>query len=162
MSHDLTLVTLSSIIWLLRIGVFHCNLFSLFYMGHPQVDILCFYLPRNITWTLHWGAILINRWEFFAVCHDPDKSCNHEHCDSGDMFSIQHVTSREYMFKDLSEFPGWKSLTLRHHLAMFGGHWFSASGDMKYLLCHITSHNHVIEGSRVVACHVLSWAYVLY
>ena len=116
MSHDLTLVKLSSIIWLLRIGVFHCNLFSLFYMGHPQVEILCFYLPHNITWTLHWGAILNNRWEFFAVFHDPDKSCNHEHCDSGDMFSIQHVTSREYVFKGLWKFPGWKSLTLRHHL----------------------------------------------
>ena len=32
-----------------------------------------------------------------------------------------------------------------HHLAMFGDHWFSASGDMKYLICHMISQNHVIE-----------------
>ena len=30
---------------------------------------------------------------------------------------------------------------------MFGGHWSSASGDIKYLTCHVTLQNHVIEGS---------------
>ena len=28
-----------------------------------------------------------------------------------------------------------------------GGHWLCGSGDMKYLIFHVTSQNHVIEGS---------------
>ena len=46
-----------------------------------------------------------------------------------------------------------KSVTVSHHLAvfgglaMFGGHWFSTSGDRKHLTCHLTLQNHVIEGS---------------
>ena len=39
-----------------------------------------------------------------------------------------------------------KPLTVIHNLAMFGGHWTSASGDIKYLKCRVTSENHVIEG----------------
>ena len=35
-----------------------------------------------------------------------------------------------------------------HHLIMFGGHWSNASGNMKYLICHMTSQNRVIEGER--------------
>ena len=42
---------------------------------------------------------------------------------------------------------GWNLLTVSHNLAMFGGYWFSASGDMKYLICHVISQNYVIEGS---------------
>ena len=42
---------------------------------------------------------------------------------------------------------GWKPVMVSHHLAMFGGHWSSASGDIKYLTCHVTLQNHVIEGS---------------
>ena len=34
-----------------------------------------------------------------------------------------------------------------HHLAMFGDHWSSASGNIKYLIFHVTSQNHLIEGS---------------
>ena len=34
-----------------------------------------------------------------------------------------------------------------HHLAMFGDHWSSASGNIKYLIFHLTSKNHLIEGS---------------
>ena len=26
-----------------------------------------------------------------------------------------------------------------HHIAVFGGHWSSASGDIKYLICRVTS-----------------------
>ena len=33
------------------------------------------------------------------------------------------------------------------HLAMFGDHWFSASGNIKYLIFHLTSQNDLIEGS---------------
>ena len=42
-------------------------------------------------------------WEFLAVCHHSDKSCDHKHCFSGDIFLICRVTSREHMFKELCE-----------------------------------------------------------
>ena len=29
------------------------------------------------------------------------------------------------------------------HLVMFGGHWSSASGDIKHLTCHVNLQNHV-------------------
>ena len=32
---------------------------------------------------------------------------------------------------------------------MFGGYWSNASQDMKCLLCHVTSENHMIEGSSI-------------
>ena len=31
------------------------------------------------------------------------------------------------------------------HLGMFGGHWSSASGDKKYIICQVTSQKQVIE-----------------
>ena len=31
--------------------------------------------------------------------------------------------------------------------AYFGGHESSADGDIVYLICHVTSHDHLIEGS---------------
>ena len=47
----------------------------------------------------------------------------------------------------------WKIPTVSHHFDMFdifGGHWSchwsNASGDIKYLVRHMTSQNYVIEG----------------
>ena len=34
---------------------------------------------------------------------------------------------------------------------MFGNHWSGASGDITYLICHVTSKNHVIKD------HVMLW-----
>ena len=34
-----------------------------------------------------------------------------------------------------------------HHLAMFGGHWSSASGNMQYVNIQVTSQNHLTERS---------------
>ena len=34
-----------------------------------------------------------------------------------------------------------------HHLAIFGGHWSSASGNMQYVNIQVTSQNHVTERS---------------
>ena len=34
-----------------------------------------------------------------------------------------------------------------HHLAMFGNLWSVTNEDLKYLICHVTSQNHMIEGS---------------
>ena len=34
---------------------------------------------------------------------------------------------------------------------MFGNHWSGASGDIAYLICHVTSKDHVIKD------HVMLW-----
>ena len=36
-----------------------------------------------------------------------------------------------------------------------GGYWSRASGDMKYLISHVTSPNHMIEGSCNFECELL-------
>ena len=41
---------------------------------------------------------------------------------------------------------------------MFGSHWSNASGDKKYLICHVTSQNYVIEGS----CNFMSGSSLLH
>ena len=46
---------------------------------------------------------------------------------------------------------------MSHHLAMFGGHWFNAKGDMKHLICHVTSKNHVIGRSSNFMSGTSSW-----
>ena len=86
------------------------------------------------------------------LCHYADKSCGHKHCDGGDMFLICHVASCEHMFKGLCEF-----MSGSHHLAMFGGHWSSACGDIMYLTCHMTLQYHVIEGSSNFMSRSSSW-----
>ena len=39
-----------------------------------------------------------------------------------------------------------KPITVSHHLAIFGVHWSSASGDIIVLVCHVTSHGYVRVG----------------
>ena len=74
-----------------------------------------------------------------------------------DKFLICHVTSREHIFKGLYKFIAGRFLMVSHHLAMFGGHWSSASGDIKYLKYHVTLQNHVIEGLSNVMSGNSSW-----
>ena len=50
-----------------------------------------------------------------------------------------------------------KLITVSQHLAMFGGHWSSASRDIKYLICHMNLQNHVIEGSSNFMSGSSSW-----
>ena len=45
-------------------------------------------------------------WKLLVVCHQPDKSYDHKHCDSGELFLIGHVTSLQHMLKRLYEFMG--------------------------------------------------------
>ena len=40
-----------------------------------------------------------------------------------------------------------KPFAVCHYFTMFGGHWSSAIGDIKYFICHVTSQYHVIDGS---------------
>ena len=69
----------------------------------------------------------IYRWELLAVCHHPDKSCDHRHCDCGDiMFLICHMTSRKRVW--------WP--------------WSNASGDIKYWIKITTELEKVLKISR--------------
>ena len=54
--------------------------------------------------------------------------------------------------------PRWKPLTVHHLLAMFDAHRSSASGNITYLICHMTSQDHVIERS----CEVTDGSTPLY
>ena len=82
-------------------------------------------------------------WEFLAVCHHPDKFGYHRHRESEDMFLICHVTSRlkGYVILWVEATHG-KSPPFHE----VDGYWSCASGDMKTLICHMTSQNHMIEG----------------
>ena len=42
-------------------------------------------------------------------------------------------------------------------LAVFGGFWPTAIGDVEYLICHLTSRNHVIQGSSNFMSESFSW-----
>ena len=42
--------------------------------------------------------------EVLAEGYHLDKSCDESHFNSGDLFLIYHVTSRQHMFKELFEF----------------------------------------------------------
>ena len=69
-----------------------------------------------------------------------------------------HIGSCGHMLKGLCEFIyEWKPFTVSHHLPMFGGHWSSGTGDIKYWICHITLQNHVIEGSCNFMIRSSSW-----
>ena len=46
---------------------------------------------------------------------------------------------------------------VNRHLVMFGSHWSNASRNMKYLICHVTSQNHLIEGSITFMSGSSSW-----
>ena len=73
-----------------------------------------------------------------------------------EMFLIYHVTSYKHMYKRLCELmggsPSWWVTTLPH----LRGNWSSASEDMKYLIRHVISQNHLIQGSG----NIMSGSYV--
>ena len=46
-----------------------------------------------------------------------------------------------------------------HDLAKFHGYWASASGDIKYVICQVTSQNHVIERSCNFISRNFSWCF---
>ena len=87
------------------------------------------------------------------VCHHPDKSYDHRHCDSrGIIFSISHVTSREHKFKGLCDFSGESPIQIATTLPCL-----LASGDIEYSKCNVTSQNPLIEGSCSFKSGSSSW-----
>ena len=38
-------------------------------------------------------------------------------------------------------------IRVSYHFAIFGGCWSTASGNVKYYICHMTRKKHLIEGS---------------
>ena len=65
----------------------------------------------------------------------------HRHCGSENMLLVCHVTS-SYRVAWLF---GCKLLTVSYQLALFGGHCSNVSGDIRYLIYHLTSQDHLIE-----------------
>ena len=56
------------------------------------------------------------------LCHHPNKSCDHRHCDSGNMFLICRVTSGDLEFKGLCDYGKLIGKSVSHYLFMFRGH----------------------------------------
>ena len=52
---------------------------------------------------------------------------------------------------------GSKSLMVNHHLNMFNAPCSNTTGGMKHLICHMTSENHVTEGSSIFMSGSFSW-----
>ena len=118
MSHDKS-ITWSKIYMALRMGASHCKsipcpVWCPWVFCRWRHNVLN--LSRDFPWPLHWGIMQIFRWELLVVCHHPDKSCDHKHCDSGDKFLICYLTSCEHIFKGLYKFtegnPSWWVSTL--------------------------------------------------
>ena len=51
------------------------------------------------------------------------------------------------LFRQRALIYEWNPLTVSHHFAIFGGHWSSASGEIAFLICHMSSQDHMIKGS---------------
>ena len=148
MSSNLTLITRSRGHMDLRTWASHCKstpclVWCPRYSTYGNIMYLICHLTSH-------DHLIEGFWGFlsglFDVFHHSLWSCGHKHCDSRDVFLIYHVISREHISKGVMWFYGWKLLTDSHHLAMFCDHWSTANGDIKYLLCHMTSQKHVIEG----------------
>ena len=75
-----------------------------------------FNLSQDLSWPPHWGTICIYGWEFFLVCHHPDKSCDHKRCESGAVFNLSCDLSWTNVYRYIWIY-GWKPLTASHHLA---------------------------------------------
>ena len=102
----------------------------------PWVFCKCRYnrfnLWRDVTKSPHWEVMWTYGWEFLAVCHRPEKTGDHRHFESGDIFLIfpylkEYVTLRVEPCQSKSQ-P-----------CHVGGYWSCGSGDIKYSICHMTS-----------------------
>ena len=104
-----------------------------------------FNMSRDLKRPTHWGTMQICGWELLAMCHHLGNFCDHRYYDGEDMFLICHMTSHDHMIKRLCEFiSGSRTVsphTVKHDLAMFGGHWPSVGGDTRYL---ILSRDHTV------------------
>lgn len=57
---------------------------------------------------------------------------------------LLNMTSRNHLIKELW-FYGWELLAVNHGSVNFGGHNSCRSGDLTFLICHKTSHDHLIK-----------------
>ena len=109
-----------------------------------------------MTWR-HMTTLLkehLNLW----CCHYADKSCNHKHCDGDDIFFDLSIDLSWTHVKRIAWIDGCDPVTVSQHLVMLGGHWSSASEDVKYITCHMTLlRNLVIEGSSNFMSGSSSW-----
>ena len=89
-------------------------------------------------------------WELHAVWHHPEKFCDHRYCDN--------VISRDHMFATLLYINLWvKTPHVESPPCHVWWQWSSTSGDMKYLICHVTSQSEVNKGSCNFMSESSSW-----
>ena len=83
-------------------------------------------------------------WSHRKIGVGAPSACDHKHCNSRDVFNLSRDLVN--LFKGLYELmggsPSWRVLTLP-----IWCHWSIASGDIKYLICHMNSQSNVIERS---------------
>ena len=68
------------------------------------------------------------------------------------MFLFCHVNSPDHTFKELYVTLRVETFHGKLLPCQVCGYWLCTSGDIKYLICHKTSRNHVIEGSCNCMC----------
>ena len=72
----------------------------------------------------------------------------HRYCDSWDTrFLFVHISSLDHMFKGLWKLMGESFSRYVIILPCLLAIWPNASEDIKYLICNVTSQNHIIKGS---------------
>ena len=60
---------------------------------------------------------------------------------------FQFVTGRHVTSVAVIWFCGWNPLILSQHCVIFDVYMYCRSGDIKFLLCQVTSHSHIIKGT---------------
>lgn len=84
----------------------------------------------------------------FPEINHPAKFTGHKSCNSGNInFSNYHVISHWSRYQMIMWLEGWKPRAENQHHVLFGVHGFSGDGDIMYLICHASSHDHLIKGS---------------
>ena len=80
------------------------------------------------------------------VCHHLAKFGGHRYCSSRDMFLVCDVTLQNQMIEAINDFMVRSSSRYVIILPKFGDHRQFGRGDIRLLLYHVISKDHVIEG----------------
>ena len=139
-SRALTLVTWSKGHVALRVGATHgktatCLVWRQWIFCKWRYNVLN--LSCHLPWPSYWWVMQIYESKLLAICHHHDRFCDPKHCDSGEIVFLSRGLTGSHI-KRVMWIYGWKPLTVCHYLAMFGEHWSSTRGDIKYLICHVT------------------------
>ena len=70
------------------------------------------------------------------------------------MYLSFQVTLKDYLIERSWKFYRWDLLTIHYHPDGFGNHRNCDSGDIMFLICHLTSRNHMFKG----LCEFMGWS----